>query len=389
MHHRAPEYFGAVGFPEMTPLTAEGPRVATMPTLSRDDTIMVVKATTAAVIAWVVADRVMGSATPYYAPLAALLVVDRTIVRSLGQSVRRLIAVGLGMALAWLVGSNAGLHWWSMAIVLLGALIIGRWQRLGDHGIQVPSMALLSLLTAGGTNEDFTALTMLETLVGGVIGVAVNLVLMPPLHVEGPRERVLDYTRRVRALLDDVAEGLGGDWDEDVVDGWRDTTNALHDEAPGIVEQIELGRESQQLNPRVRLLKDDPAWDGYRETVEGLRRSMWHVNGVARTLSDYLDDPDRGLRPSQNFLGGVSEVLSEVSNAFDDFGDDEDGALESVGSRLDGAVHQLDELATMLHETPLDDPRAWPVHGALLHDCRRLVEELRSRADDAVVPPED
>lgn len=365
------------------------PSVTPMSRLSLDDTLLVTKAATATVIAWVVAERVMGSATPFYAPLAALLVVDKTIVRSLGQSVQRILGVGLGMALAWLVGSTLGLTWWSMGLVVLAALVISRWRRLGDHGIQVPSMALLSLLTAGGTDTDFTALTLLETLMGGVVGVVVNLVILPPLHVKGPTERIIDYARRVRALLDDVADGLGGDWDAAVVAGWRDRTNTLHDEAPDILELIELGRESQQLNPRARLLTDDPAWDGYVETVDGLRQAMWHVNGLARTLRDNLDDPDRGARPSHDFLGGIAEVLREVSDAFDDFGVDDDRAVESVGSRLEGAVHRLDELATLLHETPLDDPRAWPVHGALLHDCRRLVDELRNRADAAVVPTTD
>lgn len=373
----------------MQAYAAAPPRVAQMPTLTRDDTLMVVKATLATVIAWVVADRFMGSATPFYAPLAALLVVDRTIVRSLGQSVRRIFAVGLGMALAWLVGTTLGLHWWSMGIVILGALVIGRWPRLGDHGIQVPSMALLSLLTAGGTNEDFTAITMLETLVGGVIGIAVNVLVFAPLHVEEPRERVLDFTRRVRALLDEVADGLRGDWDKAAVDGWRTTADTLHDEAPTVIDLIELGRESQRLNPRDEMQKLKPAWDGYLLTVEGLHRATWHVSGLTRTLRDNLDEEEGGSHPSHNFLGGIADVLREVSAAFDDFGVDADGALESVGTRLEGAVSQLEELATLLHDTPLDDPRAWPVHGALLHDCRRLVEELRTRADDAVVPLAD
>lgn len=58
-----------------------------------------------------------------------------------------------------------------------------------------------------------------------------------------------------------------------------------------------------------------------------------------------------------------------------------------MDAHLDSAVGRLDELAGLLHDTPLDDPRAWPVHGALLHDCRRLVAELRTRADSAAIPP--
>lgn len=207
------------------------------------------------------------------------------------------------MALAWLVGTTLGLHWWSMGIVILGALVIGRWPRLGDSGIQVPSLALLSLLTAGGTSEDFTAATMLETLVKGVIGVAVNVLLFAPLHVQEPRERVLDYSRRVRALLDEVAENLRADWDADMVDSWRETTDALHEETPGVVDLIELGRESQRFNPRDDPQRINPAWDGYRETVEGLRRATWHVSGVVRTLGDGPPTPTKRVRARTSSAG--------------------------------------------------------------------------------------
>lgn len=356
---------------------------------SLDETLLVVKAAVATVIAWVITSRFMDSATPFYAPLAALLVVDRTIMRSLGQSVRRLIGIGLGMGLAWLVGVTLGLSWWSMLLVILCALVIGRWQQLGDSGIQVPSMALLSLITAGGTDTDFTAITMLETLIGALVGVAVNVLVMAPLHVQEPREQVRDYTRRVRGLVDQMADGLRGDWNAQSVRQWYRYADALHDDAPGVFDQIELGRESQRFNPRGRIRHLNPAWDGYRETVEGLRRVTWHVGGLTRTLRDNLDDPDHGTRPSREFLGGVATVLREVSGAFNDFGEPDEGAHRSVGSRLEGALQQLDELATALHESPLDDPRAWPVHGALLHDCRRLVDELRLRADEAVMPPTD
>jgi uncharacterized membrane protein YgaE (UPF0421/DUF939 family) len=157
----------------------------------RDNFLLLCKAALATVLAWQFAVRVLHSPTPFYAPMAALLVVDRTMVRSPWAGVQRIAAVVLGMSVAWAVGSVAGVSWWSVGLVIFFALLLGRWSRLGDHGLQVPAMVLLSLLTVGGTSVSFTSVTILETVIGGAIGVITNAVVLAPLHLRRPREQVV------------------------------------------------------------------------------------------------------------------------------------------------------------------------------------------------------
>ena len=107
--------------------------------VERAEALLLVKAAVATVLAWQLAVRLLDSPYPFYAPMAALLVVDWTIVRSIGASARRVAAVVVGMSIAWLVGSLVGVTWRSM-VVMFVAVLIGRWPRLGDHGIQVPAM---------------------------------------------------------------------------------------------------------------------------------------------------------------------------------------------------------------------------------------------------------
>jgi Aromatic acid exporter family member 1 len=99
----------------------------------RDIFLLLCKAALATVLAWQFAVRVLHSPTPFYAPMAALLVVDRTMVRSLLASVQRIAAVVLGMSVAWAVGSVAGVSWWSIGPVIFFALLLGRWSRRGDR----------------------------------------------------------------------------------------------------------------------------------------------------------------------------------------------------------------------------------------------------------------
>jgi hypothetical protein len=352
----------------------------------RDTGLMLLKAAIATVIAWQVAVRLLDSPEPFYAPLAALLVVDQTMVRSLGASVQRIAAVVLGMLVAWMVGSLVGVTWWSMVPVLLVAMLLGRWRRLGEHGIQVPIMVLLSLLTVKGTDTQFTYLTIVETVVGGIIGVATNAVVLAPLHIQQPRDGVRSLTARVRRLLDDMATGLREGWDADRARRWYDTSTEIVQTAPEVLETIATGRESTRLNPRHDLRPVDIDWAGYERTVETVRRSQWQVSGIARTLVDAADDAARLPVPSAHFLQRYADALDDIGSAADHFGLRDEDEQAAVDRHLKSALAVLDELGAWVRETPLDDPHAWPAYGALLLDAQRLARELAARKDEAAVP---
>lgn len=198
----------------LTPITEGWRGVRTGDAEARANLLIVVKAAVAGTLAWVFADRIVESPTPSYAPMAAMLVVERTIARSVSGSVRRLVAVLLGMALAAAIGLTLGLSWWTMLLALLVGMVISRAPVLGDHATMVPIMALLSLITAGGTDEDFTFVTMLETLGGGAIGIAVNALVLPPAMVQTSQDEVRRVATAAYELLADMGRGLTSAWDE-------------------------------------------------------------------------------------------------------------------------------------------------------------------------------
>ena len=244
-----------------------------------------------------------------------------------------------------------------MIPVLLLALLMARWHRLGDHGIQVPTMVLLSLLTVGGTDVDFTYLTIIETIVGGVIGVATNAVVLAPLHIQQPREEVHALTSRVHRLLTDMGEGLREGWDADRARRWYDTSSEIVLAAPTVLETIETGRESTKFNPRHDLRPAQIDWVGYERTVETIRRTQWQVSGIARTLIDAADEAERQPAPTPAFLERYAGALDEIGTAIEHFGIRDEAEQEAVQRHLDVAIATLDELGAV-RETPLDDPHA-------------------------------
>jgi hypothetical protein len=352
----------------------------------RETAVMLLKAALATVVAWQFTVLVLKSPQPFYGPMAALLVVDKTIVRSLGASAQRLGAVVVGMLVAWAVGTAVGVHWWSMLPVLVIALLIGRWRRFGEHGIQVPTMVLLSLLTAGGTDTHFTYLTIVETLVGGVIGVVTNALVVPPLHVREPRAQLDALTRRLGELLGQMATGLREGWDAEDAHRWYDESAEAIRWAPQVQGEIEAGRESTRFNPRETLSRLDVDWGGYADTAEAVRRTQWQVSGVARTLVDTADDEPWLPPPSQEFLDSYAAALDHIGAAVGHFGLVEDSERATVRHELVAASRILDDLGDRVREARLDDPRAWPAYGALIVHGKRLARTLDQHHDRAVVP---
>lgn len=355
----------------------------------RNAFLLLCKAALATVLAWEFAVRVLHSPTPFYAPMAALLVVDRTMVRSLWASVQLIAAVVLGMSVAWAVGSVAGVNWWSIGPVIFFALLLGRWSRLGDHGLQVPAMVLLSLLTVGGTSVSFTYLTILETLIGGAIGVITNAVVLAPLHLRRSREQVVAMAHQVHELLHEMSQGLRADWDADLARHWYRVGGEISLHVPYVIQEISTGHESTRLNPRHNARPVRVDWEGYESTVEALHRAQWQITGIARILVDAADDRARQPVPSPHFLARYADVLDALADIVTDFGVGDDVAR----ARLDRQVAQAEEILAELREqvrvAPQEDPQAWPVYGSLISDAERAVRELESARSRAVLPTVD
>ncbi|WP_252974088.1 FUSC family protein [Janibacter melonis] len=352
---------------------------------ARGTVMLVVKAAVAGTAAWTLASNVFDSSTPTYAPLAAMLVVERTIARSVSGSVQRLVAVLIGMLMAAGAGLSVGLHWWTMLPVLAVAVAIGRVPALGDHGSMVPTMALLSLITAGGTDTDFTVATMLETVMGGAIGILVNAVLAPPAHIETSRQRLRRIAGEAYELVTDVGEALkGGSWTVEEAQEWAQRSERLADEAPSVLAAVDLGQESTRMNPRMVLRRTDADWTGYRDAVRALRAIQAQIAGIAATLSEVRDPEHPVQPPSERYLEAFGEVLLDLAGGMSLLDRTDDAARDELTEILDRCQDRITTLGDEVYEAGA----GVFAYGSLLVDATRMLQVVDAARPGIALPVE-
>src|SRR4051794_30388931 len=158
--------------------------------------------TVAAVASYVVATLLFPGTQPLLAPLTAMLVVQVTPVSLLASGLDRVIAVVTGVSLAVTFAAVVPLEWWSLGILIFVSITIGQLLRLRANLIEVAisGMLVLGVGSLGAESAAWQRIT--ETLVGAVVGVAVNL-LFPP------RIPTADAGRAIEGLADAVSGLLG------------------------------------------------------------------------------------------------------------------------------------------------------------------------------------
>ncbi|MFH8475484.1 aromatic acid exporter family protein [Streptomyces sp. NPDC018000] len=339
-----------------------------------------VRSTAAAVIAYVVAVWTLPHPAPLTAPLTALLVVQVTLYATLTTGIRRVNSVVVGVLIATALSSLVGLTWWSLGLAIFTSLIIGRLVRVGEF---VPEVAISAMLVLGVSQVASTAWDrVLETLIGAGVGLLFNLLLAPPVWVQPAGASIDGLAREMGQMFRAMGQDVGGHISvQRAVDRLHEARRLDHD----IVEvdaSLRQAEESLTLNPRVRqgLL--------YRVVLRTGLDTLEICAVVLRVLSRTLTDLAKARTEETLFPADVAESLTELLGQMA-------GAIESFSELIttpvagnaeeaeDRLAHALavsratrDRVANLLLEDVREHPGQWQLHGALLAEVDRILDEL-------------
>ncbi|MFF1838614.1 aromatic acid exporter family protein [Streptomyces sp. NPDC058231] len=338
------------------------------------------RSTGASVIAYVVAVWTLPQPAPLTAPLTALLVVQVTLYATLTTGIRRVNSVVVGVLIAIGFSSLVGLTWWSLGLTIFSSLIIGRMVRVGEF---VPEVAISAMLVLGVSQVAATAWDrILETLIGAGVGLLFNLLFAPPVWVQTAGVSIESLAREMGMMFRAMGEELGGHISVPQAAARLHDARRLDHDIVAVDASLRQAEESLMLNPRVRqgLLYRVVLRTG----LDTLEICAVVLRVLARTLTDLAKArTDETLFP-EDVAVSLRELFAQMAEAIENFAmlitTPVSANAEQAELRLAVALASSratrDVVAGLLLEDVQEHPRQWQLHGALLAEIDRILDEL-------------
>jgi hypothetical protein len=348
----------------------------------RKDPVVVqtLRSAAAATLAYVIALRLSPESAPLTAPLTALLVVQVTFYATLTNGIRRVNAVVAGVLVAIAFSLLVGLTWWSLALLIVASLAVGHLVRVDEY---VPEVAISAMLVLGVTAIGDTAWSrVVETLIGALVGLGFNLLLAPPVWVEEAGESLEGLARRVRQLMLRIGEEAAGSTPVEQAAARLHEARRLDHDIVEVDAALRQAEDSLRLNPRVRegLLHRIVLRTG----LDTLEICTVVLRVLARTITDLAKEREPDPLFAKETGEVVERLLSEIADAVVSFAVlvtthvslNADAAEARLTAELRQATATRDKLAQLLLEEVQRDTGRWQLHGAVLTEVNRILDEL-------------
>lgn len=325
--------------------------------------LQVAKSAIATVAAWLIAGWLIPGPPPVFAAIAALLVVQPSLNQSLGKALERSVGVIAGVVIASGLALLFGQSTWVVVLAVAVGLLIAWTLRMTSASANQVAISALLVLALGSATPNYAVDRVIETIVGALIGIVVNVLLVPPVAV-APAHRAVDALgAELAASLDRLADAFDKPQSPGQLTELLLQARLMRPMRDAADSAIDAGRDSLTLNPRGRRHRDELS--ALEESLDRFGPIVTQVIGMTRAFCDHYD----------------SSIADEP-------------AVRAIGEQLHRAAHdvrlelsapasadQRSESEEPALTTPLSvlAPSAshWILIGSLLEDLHRIHGALR------------
>ncbi|MFC7966998.1 FUSC family protein [Streptomyces cinereoruber] len=357
---------------------------------ARDGVLLLVKGAAAATVAWCLSSRLLPTNVTAFAPFTALLALQATVYRSLWDSAQYLGAMAIGTAVAAGFGSTVGVHAWTLCVLVFVALAVARLPLLGGQSVQVPVVALFAF-AGGGGRVDYIGPLVASAAIGVCCGLAAHFAFAPSPHTATARRRVEELTARAQTLLRDLArtaerKTAGEDVGEE---DWPRRCEELAAQAADARSLLEREQENTRLNPRRPWNSAQASLQRCHETIGMIERIGTHVRSIARALTYEPRTPEpSGPRRSfeasvsADFAASYAELLHATAEGLEHLAPPQGpNDPDRLRRRVEAAERRYEEVVATTRSDRPEQEGEWPVHGTVLVEAARILEEIRHTSD--------
>lgn len=339
--------------------------------------LLAVKSAIAVALAWIAGSLLPGAVDDYafYAPLGAIISMMPTIMGSLRTSLQSVGGLALGIGTAWAIIALGIPGIAGVAIAVGLGVVLAGIRGLGPGRDYVPITALFVLLLGGAAANQYAIGYISQMGVGMIIGVAVNLLLLPPLRLTQVSTELSQLRTTMADILDDIARALVEEWPPDH-SGWTtrmSTLNSLVDEAAPVIADA---RESQRLNPRAKRHRHDASRDS--ADLDAIAVLTRHLLDLGEAISGAIWKepvsarlPDELCEPISAAIAGMADLI----RAWD--------AREQQAGALEAAADALRRLNARYDDYQSSTSQPTETVGAVVFSLRRVLITVESRLDQS------
>ena len=325
------------------------------------EAMQLLKTALAAVLAWVAVTEIFELPHPFLAPWSALLVVNSTVFRTFSEGAFQVGATVVGVVLAWAVGNALGMTPLSLGVLMVAGLLLGSLAWFRNEPTTIATAGLFVLTTGYATQDQVLLLRVADTAVGIGVGLAVNLLVWPPLRDHSAARAIDKLNSAVGELLCDIARDVRDDCSADRVAEWVERTRALDEDIDDAWGRLRLAWESGRFNPRPGAAEVRTPGD-WPDLLHRIEQAVAEVRSMARTL-DFS--------------------VTNVHEWYPEFRDRWVSLLDSAGQAIrNPSSDRITEIRRLLTELTRDmstDELAgahWPEYGALMLNLRNVITAM-------------
>lgn len=324
----------------------------------------------AACTAWVAA-LLLGIEAPVPAAAGAVITVALSLNRSMRTGLSLVGATAAALVVAFALYQWWGLHVWTVGVLVVVSLVIGRIMRLGPEGsLQIPVTALFVYFMGEALTDDVIVTRIVATL----LGVAIGLVFSFIAHPERPEERVTERLSEIGGRLGTLLSAMG-DVSGDRLTR-RQATEWLTEARTLAVETRHLGEEIEELGlgRRFSVGSERAVGRAILEQFSLLQQTSDHVNSIARGLFDATS------RGAVRLPEGVGQMLSSTGEALSVHADSLERALVD-GDPATGVLAALEVVEeertrSVAELKEIDDTGALLLGGSLVNEVDQMAKRL-------------